>query len=395
MRPSMSTGGVFVSWGSPDAAEVRPIVERLKRLGISVWEYSEDMPAGSRIQEQVMDVINDVRVALICFSDTTAKRPWIETEVAWAIQAQRNGNQPLEHVIPVWVGPHPNNLMPSLLAQMQYVVLDVSDGSETAYARLMNDIVEKLGTEAPIIVPAALYAMTAQQCEHLFTGWAAAKPPAALHAVCTMVGMGEPPTLYQLLKQRYGAQPEDLTPFACAEPITATISTIVATVNGQRAADDKSPLYLRWVHRALAGELGDRAQGDARDQWLQGDSLLIVDSVSALHPDVNQELQALPELTKTAVVWLPPYTQHMMQVEPELARTVSFVRRLGDEFRRLEQRPERAITFDAGTPLAVRLWLRRTLASFADEPAPHVDLIRSIQGEAPSRRPLKRMLRAG
>ena len=134
--PMPPTGGVFVSWGSPDAAQVRPIVERLKRLGIVVWEYSEDMPAGARIQEQVMDVINDVRVALVCFSDATANRPWIETEVAWAIQAQRNGNQPLQHVIPVWVGPHPNNLMPTLIGQMQYVVIDVSDGSDAAYSRL-------------------------------------------------------------------------------------------------------------------------------------------------------------------------------------------------------------------------------------------------------------------
>jgi hypothetical protein len=69
------TGGVFVSWGSPDAMQVRPIVERLKRLGISVWEYSEDMPAGARIQEQVMDVINDVRVAVVCFSGLRPKSP--------------------------------------------------------------------------------------------------------------------------------------------------------------------------------------------------------------------------------------------------------------------------------------------------------------------------------
>ncbi len=95
------------------------------------------------------------------------------------------------------------------------------------------------------------------------------------------------------------------------------------------------------------------------------------------------------------MVWLPPYTQHMVQLEPELARTVAFVGRLGDEFRRLEQRPERAVTFDASTPLAVRLWLRRTLATFSDEPAPQADLIRSIQDDTAGKRPLRRMLRTG
>jgi hypothetical protein len=389
------TGGVFVSWGSPDAAEVRPLVERLKRLGIAVWEYSEDMPAGARIQEQVMDVINDVRVALVCFSDATARRPWIETEVAWAIQAQRNGNQPLQHVIPVWVGPHPDNLRPTLIEQMQYVVLDVSDASDAAYTRLVNDVAGKLGAEAPIIVPAALYAMTAAQSTQLFDGWKAVAPPPALHAMCSLLGMGGPPPLYDLLLKRYGVQAEDLTPFASQEPITETIGTIVASVNKQRAADERNPLYLRWVHRALSGEQGMDAQGEARDQWLQGDSLLIVDSISTLHPDINRELQGLPELTQTAVVWLPPYTQHMVQVEPELARTVAFVGRLGDEFRRLEQRPERAVTFDAGTPLAVRLWLRRTLAAFSDEPVPQADLIRSIQNDTAGKRPLRRMLRTG
>ena len=237
------TGGVFVSWGSPDVAQVRPIVERLKRLGIVVWEYSEDMPAGARIQEQVMDVINDVRVALVCFSDATANRPWIETEVAWAIQAQRNGNQPLQHVIPVWVGPHPNNLMPTLVGQMQYVVMDVSDGSDASYTRLITDVSGKLGAEAPIIVPAALYAMTADQSQQLFNGWNAAAPPAALHAMCSMLGMGGPPPLYELLLKRYGPQSEDLTPFATKEPITETIGGIVASVNTHRADEEKNPLY--------------------------------------------------------------------------------------------------------------------------------------------------------
>ena len=55
-----------------------------------------------------------------------------------------------------------------------------------------------------------------------------------------------------------------------------------------------------------------------RDQWRQGHSVLIVDSVSALEPAIAMTLQNLPQPNtahKAAVICLPPYTRHNVELE--------------------------------------------------------------------------------
>jgi hypothetical protein len=383
-------GGVFISWGSPDAAAVAPIVARLRGLGIGVWEYSEDMPAGAQIHDKIMDVINDVRVVVVCFSDATADREWIGREVAWAVQAQRR-NQSVQRILPVWVGPHPENKIPSLIQERALSVLDASSQDEAAYKRLIDEVVAQLGSEAPIIIPGALYAMNAQQAGDVFKEWVSHGAPPAFHAMFTAFGMGVPPPLYELLAQRYGATREELRPFRNSETMVDLLVSVVNAVNG-RQPQNKAPFYIRWVHSMLAQPVGSTARKEARDQWLAGDSLLVVDSISALHPQVKAELLSVPELQRTAILWLPPYTQQVATVEGEFETAVDVaLDRLGDIFRQLEQQPQRAMTFDVGTPLALRLWLQRTVAGFSNEAVPFIDVVQSIPG---TRRSLNRILTA-
>src|SRR5436309_2150692 len=104
---------IFVSWSSPDAAGVKPFLSRLRDLGLGVdlWEFSENMPAGVTIHEHVLDIIHQVDLAVVCFSDVTAERDWIRTETDWCYKERddrrRQGGD--FHILPVWIGPHPHN----------------------------------------------------------------------------------------------------------------------------------------------------------------------------------------------------------------------------------------------------------------------------------------------
>ena len=65
----------------------------------------------------MIDEIDVARLALICFSDATAHRDWIEREATWAYQALRDPGKPMKRVVPVWIGAHPDDLRPKLIEE--------------------------------------------------------------------------------------------------------------------------------------------------------------------------------------------------------------------------------------------------------------------------------------
>ena len=60
------------------------------------------------------------------------------------------------------------------------------------------------------------------------------------------------------------------------------------TVNERRSRAQRQPLYLKWYSRE------DFASDRTRDKWIQGPSVLFVDSVSALETSTAMALQTLP-----------------------------------------------------------------------------------------------------
>ncbi|MCP3961681.1 MAG: toll/interleukin-1 receptor domain-containing protein [bacterium] len=140
---------IFLSWGKPDEAAVMALVDQLRGLGLELFEYSADMPGGADISDEVMDQIDLARVVVICFSDATADREWIKTEVDWAYKTRHNYGK-LE-ILPVWVGPHPEGRRPHLLEES---VVDLHGGGSAQYRKLVERIYELLDRPPPIVVPA-------------------------------------------------------------------------------------------------------------------------------------------------------------------------------------------------------------------------------------------------
>ncbi|HEX4496642.1 MAG TPA: toll/interleukin-1 receptor domain-containing protein [Thermoanaerobaculia bacterium] len=367
--------GIFLSYGSPDQAAVETLRDRLKALGVTVWEYRDDMPVGAPIHETVNAAINAATVAVVCFSDQTACRDWITREVDWCFKAIADGDREMQRIEPVWVGPHPENKVPALIEEKHLSVFDLTGGGDARVTKLALQILDDLG-DAPRIVQAALFAMTRSQCAELFDGWQAPGhlgDPAyhGLHSLCRMLGMVSPPELFQLLSQRYGDRPEDLAPFQSGKPLIDGVYEVLERINAERIRRRQKPIVVRWVHDELFGEGAKRTA--ARDLWRSGDTLLIVDSISSFHPAVNDQVQRLPDSVdpeRAAVLWIPPYTQILADFDEPLGNTVHAVDPLGDLFRHIDEEPRRAITFDTGTPMAFRLWLLRVLGGIPEAVTP-------------------------
>jgi hypothetical protein len=352
---------IFLSWSSPDKQAVLPLRDRLKDLGLQLFEYSEDMPLGGQIHEQVLNAINQVQVAILCFSDATADRDWIRDEAAWCYQNYLDKTRSLKHIVPVWIAAHPQDRIPKLLEDNSFPVFDLAAGGGDALERFAAKLFELLGQDAPLTIPAALFSMTRKQCVKLFkakTGYD------ALAKLCLSVGMPAPPSLFKALADRYGERPEDLAPFDPGKPLLASIDATLREANQWRVRARKRPLMLRWMQDDLVGPAKLQR---ARDLWTSRDSLLVVDSVSAFHPDIQLKLLEMPDLNRSALLWVPPYTLHLAVLESSLRTTAQVVARLGDAFTTWEKEPLRSIAFDTSTPVSLRLWLHRTLTGVADQ----------------------------
>lgn len=371
---------IFFSWSSPDAALVLPLRDRLRDAGVSLWEYSEDMAPGDYIHGSVIEAINRADIAVICFSDATAGRDWVVRESEWSFKTRADGDKPLRHIVPVWVGPHPDNKVPPILAENQIRTTDLHGADDRALGRFISELCALLGRKAPRVVPAALFAMTSAQCADLL---AAPDLLAQVGALCADVGLHDPAQVAAILRARYGPRPQDLAPFQAGQPLVGTIGQTLRLVNQWRAAEGKRPIYLRWMHDELFGEV--RSQ-EARDLWAADDSLLVVDSVSAFHPAVQAQMQRLPQSRmsdRSALLWLPPYTQHTSRLEATLRHVASEVAQLGDAFSAWCGEPSaRALTFDTTTPTGARLWLHRTLAAIDDRHMPLQQNLAAMQGMA-------------
>lgn len=363
---------IFLSWSSPDKQDVLPLRDHLRDLGLDLWEYSEDMGVGAQIHQQVLSAINQVHVAILCFSDQTADRDWIRDEAAWCYQNFLDGTRSLKHIVPVWIAAHSQDRIPKLLKDNSFPVFDLADGSAAARERLARKLFELLGRDAPLVIPAALFAMTRKQCQKLFKG----NPEnEALAKLCLAVGMPPPPNLFKSLADRYGERPEDLSPFKSGVPLLASIDATLREANRWRVGASRRPLLLRWMQDDLAGLSPNQI---ARDLWASRDSLLIVDSVSTFHPVIRMKLLDLPELTRTALLWVPPYTHHLAVLESSLRTTAQVVSRMGDLFTVWEKEPLRSVAFDTSTSVALRLWLHRVLTGVADQESPHPEAVAAM-----------------
>lgn len=354
---------VFLSWTSPDKDIVTPLRDRLYGAGIGVWEYTEEMHAGDDIPDRIMAEIDDSELAVICLSDAAAKRKWLVSEIAWCRRAQKEGT--LKAILPVKVGTLSDEVRDELLLPPESYTFDMTNAekAEDAVLRLVNDILRRLGRDGPIVVPAALFTLTADEYGAL------AKTPAALDVlsdVCLATGMAAPPQLLIDLAERYGKTVEEFTPFAAGVPLMRAVRDVEQSINERRAGKQR-PIFIRWCHQEFT-KPGEQQDAAIRELWRTRSSLLIVDAVAMLLQRVKQNLLDLPQLTdrsQSAWIWLPPYTRRtgalpaMMKLS---ARIANFIDPFDDWSKAQADYP---VAFDIGTDVSLRQWLQRTFRDVA------------------------------
>jgi hypothetical protein len=362
--------GIFLSWSSEDEEVVTRLKEQLVSLKVPIWEYRDHMRVGQTIHEEVVEAIADSIAAIVCFSDKTHDKSWIQYELAWAYQAYEK-EKGKGRILPVWVGPHPQNLRPALVNHLNLDVGDMLVPAERE--RLVTKVLPPLqGAKPPLVVAAALFSVARQQAEPLFQN-------DELLTLCDRFGMRTPPELVAQLRNRYGDSVDDFSPFENGRRLRDVIDDIV---DGANAVRKGRPIFLRWMHDELTGQQGEAAKRLARKRWRSGSSLLVIDSISTLDQQTASMLDGFIE-RRSSILWIPPYTLHTNALSALLRQTAERVTRIADALEDWQEQAEPQLALDAPTELSVRLWLHRAFVSMSDTAQPDDEKAQKVQQDLP------------
>jgi len=83
----------FISFSGNDRNFVEKIGEDLQREGVRCWHAPEEMKMGESIRRQVDQLIRIEDKLLVALSKFSVESPWIQNEVAAAIEEERNRNR--------------------------------------------------------------------------------------------------------------------------------------------------------------------------------------------------------------------------------------------------------------------------------------------------------------
>jgi hypothetical protein len=375
---------IFISWANPDRGTVDRLVERLLDVGLPVCEYSRHMPPGTELRQWVGRRIEEASVVVAVLSVAAVEHSdWVGYEVALAANAYELGR--LERLVVLRVGDFPADRLPGMLQQDRISFVDVAAApTEEQLASLVDNLGQVLG-DPPHVIPAALYAMTADEFDTLFDPAGVARDAqtaASLAALCHSLGMAGEPGLWPDIRGRYGPTSDDFVPYPNGQRLTDMTQQMLRRVNSLRALERRRPLYLRWYSRA---ELSSRKP--VRDAWQRSHTVLIVDSVSALHRSVARNLQELPhplDARKRAVVWLPPYTLHTGRVEQLIELSLDRHVFLADTFRAWRDGDELPnLAFDIPTATSLRRWFSQLLLALDTGQTPNRARVTAMGGGAP------------
>jgi hypothetical protein len=375
---------IFFSWASPDHLIADQIRDRLRDAGLPVREYTHDMLAGDDIPQWVADAIEEARIVIACVSQAAlAHSEWVKTEVTMAGARLRRSANRLERLIVVRIGEVPDGWQSLMLPNVRHVkVTDPHD--EATLEELIDDVTKSLGLDAPFVIPAALYAMTAAE----FAELRQSHDPAQFHrvdALCRGVGMPELPDLWDELGKRHGATSEDFAPYADGRSLIQVTQAVVQSVNARRKETARRPVYLRWYSR------DELKVGKVRDRWRNSHTVMFVDSVSALYPAVMVGLQPPPpegDPRRAAVIYLPPYTRHTGELERLIEHSLEGQMYLSDMFRWWrDEKDRRSLAFDIPTETSLRRWLDQLLVQLDVQKEPWPDNVSRISPDPPRRIP--------
>ena len=357
---------VVLSWTSADDAVVTTFRDRLRADGYTVWEYRDQMHAGQAIVDQVVEALEKATVAIFCLSDAALKAGWMADELAWAQQNMLARDRPMRALIPARVGPMANPTSAQLARWGNAVVADLSTPAafEQGYESVRLALTD-LTDIAPVPVPAALFAMTADQYRELVGSNVGALD---IEAMCRAAGMEFKPPVLSALGDRYGERSEDFTPFGAQRPLLTELRQAQERANASRKGMHRSPVALVWLTEHFSKPIAQQDQR-VRKHWRDMVSLLVVDSVSALHPSIKSSLAELPQaMANSMILWVPPFTRHTSTWEAVIARATQVAGPLadvGDRWMQLD--PSADVALDIVTAASTREWLRRALLGVSSD----------------------------
>ncbi len=377
---------IFVSWAMPDKSVIDRIIGRLDDLGMPVNEYSRRLTAGGEIRPYIVASIKKARMVLAIVSvDALDHSDWVREEITLAAGRLNDVDNRLERLVMVRVGHVPDDRIPLLLQhdRLRFLDLDPEPG-EGQIESLVSEVRRALGQDAPFVLPAAVFAMTREEFDRLGDpgGGHDAEKMARLTALCQSAGMPSQPDVWQQLRSRYGTTTADFAPYGTDQEGNTRCLIDVAQdtlriVNERRNRNQQPPLYLKWYSRE------DFTKDKLRDQWSKGPSVLIVDSLSALEPAIAAALQSLPPpdaAQKAAVIYLPPYTCHNVELEELIKHCLEGHFFLTDTFRAWRDRSERlGLAFDLPTGTSLRRWLGQFLLALETALEPDQDNVSKMQ----------------
>jgi TIR domain len=383
----VSGSEIFFSWASPDQEIAGLILGRLRDAGLPVTDYSNDMSAGERIPQWVVDAIEEARVVVACVSAAAlAHSGWVKTEVDQAAARLVRTKNPLERLVVIRIGEIRDGWESELLKNAPVRYRDLAGlPSEADQEQLVLDVGIALGPDAPYVIPAALYAMTGAEFAKLRRSADSAQV-GRLAALCRSLGMPNTPELWDELAQRHGDTCEDFAPYADGRSLIQVTQDVVHNVNKRRIHNGQPPVHLRWYSRA---ELRDP---QLRPKWKKAHTILFVDSVSALYPSVADDLRPPPpshDPRKAAVIYLPPYTRHTGELEDLIKESLVDQVYLSDIFQSWREENDLAsLAFDIPTETSLKRWLDQLLLALdAEQRDPVADNVQRISPGPPRRGP--------
>jgi hypothetical protein len=385
---------IFISWSSPDAKIVRPVIRRLKQHGLDVEEFEADSDAGS-IEQSVQGYIERARLMVMFVSEETNERDWLKRETEWAAfrqNQQKNNNQPVLKMIPVLIGNVELAKLNTFLAKNEdqkrltipapagHAVNAAATGdvqpaeplaagaiSEAALQNIVLRISDTLNLPKPIVIPTILLAMNdAEAKKHLKDPEKCLK----ISHLCAAAGMPPFPHALGALQSRYKDTAEKFSPFPGEPPLKEIVEAALEPINMARP-NDQPRLWLWWCRDALIGP-ENPDYDNAVQRISRGASLVILDSISAEFAPVREMYNAVVGLqaaTHQALLWVPPFTHHTAALRKHIEDLLQTPPRLRQEYLRWGcSGPEPHILLDIATAPSLRSWLYGALRAIASEP---------------------------
>jgi hypothetical protein len=384
---------IFISWSSPDAEIVRPVIRRLEQHGLDVEHFEADSDAGN-IEQSVQGYIERARLMVMFVSEETNERDWLKRETEWAAyrqNQQRNNSEPVLKMIPVLIGNVELARLNAFLARNQdqkrltipaparHTVNAADTGyvqpaermaagsiSEVALQNIVLRISDTLNLPKPIVIPTILLAMNdAEATIHLRNPEKYQK----ISRLCAAAGMPPFPDALEALLSRYKDTADNFTPFPGEPPLKEIVETALEPINASRRKDQ--PRHWLWWCRDAVIRPENPDYDNAVQRISRGASLVILDSISAdFAPvrDMYTSVVGLQAATHQSLLWVPPFTHHTAGCCKHIEDLLQTPPRLRQEYMRWGcSGPEPHILLDIATAPSLRSWLHSALRAIASD----------------------------